>query len=414
MIIVQKEVEYINILTDDNIDSCPFDGCQCEVYFDIYNEGNSTIVDSNVDINKLKYRGKFNNSIILENDPILGEMFEYDGQDLELSENTSINVINDIQYDVVLSHTLSHLKSGDLLVFTEVLNNKVTRIDVVEKNNSILNSPTSVFIEDESCKVDIKNDLWHIVFNNIEKGVKEKIKKEVDITVHFGGVIAPIDSIFEFDFSGSVIRQISVIKENQYTTKENPFLNLTGITNIDSDDISKIGYYIQGTSGGSVAVPTGVMIINDLDITRELSLQVKPIYDGLVYDTDFSLNFIHWGYFKSLPEEADFVLRFTDDVLFIEDGNNDIGEVSAKILLPDGTTENNLNKVGKNFVVNDSVLGEPGIHKVILTLSHTDGYITTAESILNVNKTDDIDTDHNEKTGAKYYFKFIINKKEVK
>ena len=142
-----------------------------------------------------------------------------------------------------------------------------------------------------------------------------------------------------------------------------------------------------------------------------LSLSVYPVYDGLQYDNETVIEFPHFGDFDISPTSITHVLVYTKKTLFKAVGNNGIGTVNAIIIWPDGT-EKELPFVEDSFVLTDDLLNGVDNYKVKMTLTHESGYKKDVFCTVIVESTEDIDSDDNPLTKAKYYFRIIFNMKK--
>ena len=416
MILVQERIEYINNLNDVPLTAIPFDGCSCDIYFELYNSTKSSLKDSGLDYKKLIFCGEIDEDDLgLTDIPFEGNFFRWIGPEKDLSISPSVDVLvdNEEPYSVDVTYnreTSTKIKSGDLIVISSVIDGRISRIDLVSKNTNLPFAPTSVFIENESCEVTKKDELWYFRCKSFEKGIKTKKHKRILGNIHYGGNMSPTSSLVSIDFDGKVLRNITIKPITSYTTEDSPDLYLTGTSNIESDDVSDLSYFVF-TESGTVGHSKGVTVTQDKNLTRILSLSVYPVYDGLQYDNETVIEFPHFGDFDISPTSITHVLIYTKKTLFKAVGNNDVGTVSAIIVWPDGT-EKELPFVEDSFVLTDDLLNGVNNYEVKMTLTHESGYKKDVFCSVIVESTEDIDSDDNPLTKAKYYFRIIFNMKK--
>ena len=415
MILVQERIEYINNLNDVPLTAIPFDGCFCDIYFELYNSTKSSLKDSGLDYKKLIFCGEIDEDDLgLTDIPLEGTFFRWIGPEKDLSISPSVDVLvdNEEPYSVDVTYnreTSTKIKSGDLIVISSVIDGRINRIDLVSKNTNIPFAPTSVFIENESCEVTRKDELWYFRCKSFEKGIKTKKHKRILGNIHYGENMNPTSSLVSIDFDGKVLRNITIKPITSYTTEDSPDLYLTGTSNIESDDVSDLSYFVF-TESGTVGHSKGVTVTQDKNLTRILSLSVYPVYDGLQYDNDTVIEFPHFGDFDISPSITH-VLVYTKKTLIKAVGNNGVGTVNAIIVWPDGT-EKELPFVEDSFVLTDDLLNGVNNYKVKITLTHESGYKKDIFCTVIVESTEDIDSDDNPLTKAKYYFRIIFNMKK--
>lgn len=416
MILVQERIEYINNLNDVPLTAIPFDGCFCDIYFELYNSTKSSLKDSGLDYKKLIFCGEIDEDDLgLTDIPLEGNFFRWVGPEKDLSISPSVDVIvdNEEPYSVDVTYnreTSTKIKSGDLIVISSVIDGRINRIDLVSKNTNIPFAPTSVFIENESCEVTRKDELWYFRCKSFEKGIKTKKHKRILGNIHYGGNMDSTSSLMSIDFDGKVLRNITIEPITSYTTEDSPDLYLTGTSNIESDDVSDLSYFVF-TESGTVGHSKGVTVTQDKNLTRILSLSVYPVYDGLQYDNETVIEFPHFGDFDISPTSITHVLVYTKKTLFKAVGNNGVGTVNAIIIWPDGT-EKELPFMEDFFVLTDDLLNGVDNYKVKMTLTHELGYKKDVFCTVIVESTEDIDSDDNPLTKAKYYFRIIFNMKK--
>ena len=415
MILVQERIEYINNLNDVPLTAIPFDGCFCDIYFELYNSTKSSLKDSGLDYKKLIFCGEIDEDDLgLTDIPLEGNFFRWVGPEKDLSISPSVDVLvdNEEPYSVDVTYnreTSTKIKSGDLIVISSVIDGRINRIDLVSKNTNIPFAPTSVFIENESCEVTRKDELWYFRCKSFEKGIKTKKHKRILGNIHYGENMNPTSSLVSIDFDGKVLRNITIKPITSYTTEDSPDLYLTGTSNIESDDVSDLSYFVF-TESGTVGHSKGVTVTQDKILTRILSLSVYPVYDGLQYDNKTIIEFPHFGDFDISPSITH-VLVYTKKTLIKAVGNNGVGTVNAIIVWPDGT-EKELPFVEDSFVLTDDLLNGVDDYKVKITLTHESGYKKDIFCTVIVESTEDIDSDDNPLTKAKYYFRIIFNMKK--
>lgn len=416
MILVQERIEYINNLNDVPLTAIPFDGCFCDIYFELYNSTKSSLKDSGLDYKKLIFCGEIDEDDLgLTDIPLEGNFFRWIGPEKDLSISPSVDVLvdNEEPYSVDVTYnreTSTKIKSGDLIVISSVIDERINRIDLVSKNTNIPFAPTSVFIENESCEVIRKDELWYFRCKSFEKGIKTKKHKRILGNIHYGGNMNPTSSLVSIDFDGKVLRNITIEPITSYTTEDSPDLYLTGTSNIESDDVSDLSYFVF-TESGTVGHSKGITVTQDKNLTRILSLSVYPVYDGLQYDNETVIEFPHFGDFDISPTSITHVLVYTKKTLFKAVGNNGIGTVNAIIVWPDGT-EKELPFVEDSFVLTDDLLNGVNNYEVKMTLTYESDYKKDVFCTVIVESTEDIDSDDNPLTKAKYYFKIIFNMKK--
>lgn len=416
MILVQERIEYINNLNDVPLTAIPFDGCFCDIYFELYNSTKSSLKDSGLDYKKLIFCGEIDEDDLgLTDIPLEGNFFRWIGPEKDLSISPSVDVLvdNEEPYSVDVTYnreTSAKIKSGDLIVISSVIDGRINRIDLVSKNTNIPFAPTSVFIENESCEVTRKDELWYFRCKSFEKGIKTKKHKRILGNIHYGGNMDTTSSLVSIDFDGKVLRNITIKPITSYTTEDSPDLYLTGTSNIESDNVSDLSYFVF-TESGTVGHSKGITVTQDKNLTRMMSLSVYPVYDSLQYDNETVIEFPHFGDFDISPTSITHVLIYTKKTLFKAVGNNGIGTVNAIIIWPDGT-EKELPFVEDSFVLTDDLLNGVNNYEVKMTLTHELGYKKDVFCTVIVESTEDIDSDDNPLTKAKYYFKIIFNMKK--
>lgn len=416
MILVQERIEYINNLNDVQLTAIPFDGCFCDIYFELYNSTKSSLKDSGLDYKKLIFCGEIDEDDLgLTDIPLEGTFFRWIGPEKDLSISPSVDVLvdNEEPYSVDVTYnreTSTKIKSGDLIVISSVIDGRINRIDLVSKNTNIPFAPTSVFIENESCEVTKKDELWYFRCKSFEKGIKTKKHKRILGNIHYGGNMNPTSSLVSIDFDGKVLRNITIEPITSYTTEDSPDLYLTGTSNIESDDVSDLSYFVF-TESGTIGHSKGVTVTQDRNLTRILSLSVYPVYDGLQYGNETVIEFPHFGDFNISPTSITHVLVYTKKTLFKAVGNNGVGTVNAIIIWPDGT-EKELPFVEDSFVLTDDLLNGVNNYEVKMTLTHESGYKKDVFCTVIVESAEDIDSDDNPLTKAKYYFRIIFNMKK--
>ena len=416
MILVQERIEYINNLNDVPLTAIPYDGCFCDIYFELYNSTKSSLKDSGLDYKKLIFCGEIDEDDLgLTDIPLEGTFFRWIGPEKDLSISPSVDVLvdNEEPYSVDVTYnreTSTNIKSGDLIVISSVIDGRINRIDLVSRNTNLPFAPTSVFIENESCEVIKKDELWYFRCKSFEKGIKTKKHKRILGNIHYGGNMNPTSSLVSIDFDGKVLRNITIKPITSYTTEDSPDLYLTGTSNIESDDVSNLSYFVF-TESGTVGHSKGVTVTQDRNLTRILSLSVYPVYDGLRYDNETVIEFPHFGDFDISPTSITHVLVYTKKTLFKAVGNNGVGTVNAIIIWPDGT-EKELPFVEDSFVLTDDLLNGVNNYEVKMTLTHELGYKKDVFCTVIVESTEDIDSDDNPLTKAKYYFRIIFNMKK--
>ena len=86
MILVQERIEYINNLNDVPLTAITYDGCFCDIYFELYNSTKSSLKDSGLDYKKLIFCGEIDEDDLgLTDIPLEGTFLRWIGTDKDLS-----------------------------------------------------------------------------------------------------------------------------------------------------------------------------------------------------------------------------------------------------------------------------------------------------------------------------------------
>lgn len=418
MIIVQKDLKYINTVTNEPLTAVPFDDCSVEVYFDIYDDTNSLLNPSF--IGQLKNKGVINSSIIGLDDKIeLGDYYIYDGDEKEISPNANLEIldkINNSTYTATIKSNNNKIKKNDLIVFSKKTGKMIDEITIVSYEKYLSKIPTSAYKKEDNinAEITVENNIFKFTLPYVESGVLNITKKYFPIEIHFKDDQSFTSFNFHTEFNGKILRSFEAsLGDKDFTTIDDNFMPITVTSKIESDDESKIGFTVKNANEVGI-IKGGVIVNNDSVVeTKEIVLKVIPIYNGLEYKEEFEMSFIHWKDFNAIPVETFFVLLYSKKIVIKAVGNNGIGDLSAYIEWPDKTTKDLEKNPEDNssFIITDESVDDIGDYTVFITVNHTDGYTKTISSKVKVLKTDDIDTDKDLSTGPKYYFQLIFNKK---
>lgn len=427
MIIVQKDVKYINTVNDEPLTAVPFDDCSCEVFFDIYDESTS-LLDPNI-ITKMRLIGEVEDRDIgFDEAPEAGDYFIYVGPEHNLSSHpnsTKIHIIdktsNVLEYDVILSYNSSTskvIKNGDLIVFSEKVNGRISRIDLISYNESVIPMvPRRAYIYEynENNPVESNNSgkgKFKFISSKVKKGIETISSLYTQTGIFFGEENLEVPFYFKSDFDGKVLRTFTISNgEKTYTTKDDCFFPISVVSNIPTDDPNLLGLSTKSDFRFSSSTE-GVTVIFEPLKTKEISVKVYPVYDGLEYNEFTEIKFIHWGVVSVIPDYLVYVLIYSEKALFEFVGNNGLGEVSAYVEWPTGERRDLPKDDQGRFILIDENVGDPGDYKAYFTLSHTDNYSETVESVIKIDKAEDIDTDRLEETTPRYYFQIEIKYKK--